>query len=291
MKGKAIGFIQKFYLLIVLLILCVFFSVLTQNFLTVTNLTNVFLQNAYMIIASTGVAMIMISGGADLSVSYQMALASVISAIAMTEYNVPVVLAVLIGLIVGAILGAVNGMCTIKLKMHPMVVTLGMMTVYQGLAYLITNAKSYYGFPELFTFFGQGNILGVIPCGVAIMFIMLAIAYFVLEKTYFGRYIYAIGGNEEATYLAGINTKLIRIGCFVMAGVYVAVSALVLTARTGSSSPSIGGNTVFDSITACVLGGERICAFSEKENGKEDEAGQKYNMNICAIPELCGRYW
>lgn len=198
--------------------------------------------------------MIMISSGADLSVSFQIGILSVLLGKLMTKASVPVVPSLLITLAVGALLGSVNGLCAIKLKVHPMVATMATMTIYQGIAYVWSNSETYFNFPAAFKKIGQGYI-GPIPICVIIMLVAVAIGYFILNKTYFGRYVYSIGGNEEATRLAGVNTKKVRLFIFLTAGLFVAVSAIVLTARTGSANASIAADAMFSCFTACILGG------------------------------------
>ena len=247
-------FVEKFYILILLIISIIFFSIAAPRFFSVLNLTNILVQNSYLIIATIGIAMIMISSGADLSVSYQIGIVSIVLGKLLTKMNVPVVLAIIIALVLGAFLGSVNGFCAIKLKVHPMVATMATMTIYQGLAYVSSNSETYFNFPDAFKKIGQGKI-GPIPICVILMIIAVIVGWFLLNKTYLGRYIYSIGGNEEATRLAGVNTLKVRMLIFIVAGLFVGVSAIVLTARTGSASAGIAADAMFSCFTACILGG------------------------------------
>ena len=253
--GKTIRrIVEKYYLFILLALSILFFAIAAPRFFTVLNLTNILVQNSYLIIATIGIAMIMISSGADLSVSFQIGILSVLLGKLMTKASVPVIPSLLITLAVGAFLGSINGLCAIKLKVHPMVATMATMTIYQGIAFVWSNSETYFNFPAAFKKLGQGYI-GPIPICVIIMLVAVAIGYFLLNKTYFGRYIYSIGGNEEATRLAGVNTKKVRLLIFLTAGLFVAVSAIVLTARTGSANASIASDAMFSCFTACILGG------------------------------------
>lgn len=253
--GKTIRrIVEKYYLFILLALSILFFAIAAPRFFTVLNLTNILVQNSYLIIATIGIAMIMISSGADLSVSFQIGILSVLLGKLMTKASVPVIPSLLITLAVGALLGSINGLCAIKLKVHPMVATMATMTIYQGIAFVWSNSETYFNFPAAFKKLGQGYI-GPIPICVIIMLVAVAIGYFLLNKTYFGRYIYSIGGNEEATRLAGVNTKKVRLLIFLTAGLFVAVSAIVLTARTGSANASIASDAMFSCFTACILGG------------------------------------
>lgn len=254
MKKTISRFIEKFYIFILLIVAIVFFSIAAPRFFTLLNLTNILIQNSYLIIATIGIAMIMISSGADLSVSYQIGIISVVLGKLMTKMGVPFWIAVIIALILGAFLGAINGFCAIKLKVHPMVATMATMTIYQGVAYVSSNSETYFDFPDAFKRIGQGKI-GVVPICVILMVVAVIIGYFLLNKTYFGRYVYSIGGNEEATRLAGVNTVKVRLMIFVVAGLFVGVSAIVLTARTGSASAGIAADAMFSCFTACILGG------------------------------------
>lgn len=247
--------INKFYLPIVLVIVIIFFSFVTDSFFSIHNLTNIFVQNAYVVIATMGIAMVMIAGGVDMSVSYEMGLVSVVAGKMLQYSGLPVAVIILISLALGALLGFINGVITIKLKVHPFVATLATMTIYQGIAFVYSNSMTFYNFPDAFKAMGQKYLFGWLPVSVILMFAMFLIAYIMLKKTYFGRYIYAIGGNEEAARLAGINTRVVRVGGFVIASVFIAMAALVLTARMGTGSPSLASDAVFTCISACVLGG------------------------------------
>ena len=254
MKKNVRLFIEKFYIFILLILAIVFFSIAAPRFFTLYNLTNILIQNSYLIIATIGISMIMISSGADLSVSFQIGIISVVLGKLITKMGCPWVLAVVIALVLGAFLGSVNGFCAIKLKVHPMVCTMATMTIYQGIAYVSSNSETYFNFPDAFKKIGQGKV-GPIPICVILMIIAVLIGYFMMNKTYFGRYVYSIGGNEEATRLAGVNTTKVRLFIFIVAGVFVGVSAIVLTSRTGSASAGIAADAMFSCFTACILGG------------------------------------
>lgn len=247
--------LHKFYLPILLLLAIAFFSLTTNTFLTVHNLVNVFLQNGYLVVATMGIAMVMIAGGVDLSVSYQIGLVSVIIGKLLQFTTLPVAVIILIGLVTGGLLGFLNGALSTALKVNSLVSTLATMTVFQGVAYVFCGGLTFYGFSESFKFIGQGYVFRWLPMSVIIMLVMFVIAYILLTKTYLGRFIYSLGGNEEATRLAGINTTRIRIISFVLAGVFIAVASMMLTSRIGTATPGIAADAVFTCISACVLGG------------------------------------
>ncbi len=248
-------FFNKYYLPVLLILSLIFFSFSTDTFLSVRNLVNVFLQNGYLVVATMGIAMVMISGGVDLSVSYQIGLVSVVVGKLLQFSSLPVSLIIIIGLLLGAFLGLANGALTTALKVHPMVATLATMTIFQGIAYVFCDGKTFYGFPESFKFIGQGYIFPWLPMSVIIMIVMFIVAYVLLMKTYLGRYIYSLGGNAEASRLAGINIVYVRIMSFVIGGVFVAVASMMLTSRVGTATPGIAADAVFTCVGAAVLGG------------------------------------
>ena len=246
---------KKYAIFFVFLGLMVLFSVLSPYFFTLQNLTNVFVQQSYVIIAAVGLSFVMISGGMDLSLGYQMSLVGIVTAILMKNLGLPVALAVPAGLLLGAGLGLFNGLMAVTLKVHPLIVTLGTMTVYQGASYIISNSKQIMNLPGTFKFIGQGYVLGIVPVSVILMIVVVATASFLLNMTYFGRYVYALGSNEGAAHLAGVDVKKMKMLVFTLCGLLVAAASMVLFARTGSAASSTGPGTEFTCMTAAVLGG------------------------------------
>ena len=245
---------KELTLVIVLFVLLLLFYCFAPKFMTIENIKNILVQNAYIIVSSIGMAFVIIGGGIDLSVGYQISLVGVITTISIQWFHLPVWCSVLIGLMIGTLLGAINGFLSVKLQVHPMVITLATMAIYQGISYIITNSNSIYGLPDSFKFIGQGKILGI-PVSIIITVIVLIGATFFLSKTYPGRYIYALGGNGEAARLSGVNTSAMRVISFAICGFFVAVASILLVSRSGSMNSSVGAGTEFTCITAAVLGG------------------------------------
>lgn len=246
---------RKYAIFFVLIGLILLFSLLSPYFFTWSNFTNIFVQQSYVIIAAIGLSFVMISGGMDLSIGFQMSLIGVTTAALTKWYHVPFGWALVAGLILGICLGLFNGFAGIILKVHPLIVTLGTMTVFQGLSYIVSRQSVILNLPPAFKFLGQGYVFGWIPFSVILMIICVAIASFILNFTYFGRYIYALGGNEEATRLAGIDIIKVKLFVFGICGFFVALAALVLFGRAGSASSTTGPGTEFSAITAAFLGG------------------------------------
>ena len=253
-KHGLLFYMKELTLVIVLFVLLLLFYCFAPKFMTIENIKNILVQNAYIIVSSIGMAFVIIGGGIDLSVGYQISLVGVITTISIQWFHLPVWCSVLIGLMIGTLLGAINGFLSVKLQVHAMVITLATMAIYQGISYIITNSNSIYGLPDSFKFIGQGKILGI-PVSIIITVIVLIGATFFLSKTYPGRYIYALGGNGEAARLSGVNTSAMRVISFAICGFFVAVASILLVSRSGSMNSSVGAGTEFTCITAAVLGG------------------------------------
>lgn len=255
-KKRKIGdIIADLSLPILLVALIIFFSIMSEAFLTPLNLTNILVQNVHVAVCATAVMIIMISGGCDLSIGYQMSVAAVLVTKMLSVYNVSVPIAIICGVVLCSLLGAFNGLMALKLKSHTMIVTLGTMAIFQGISYLISGSKTFHNLPKSFMYIGQGKLFGVIPLNVIIMIVIVVIAAFIMQKTSIGRKVYAAGDNPEAGRLAGLNVARIKVLSFTVAGVLVGISAILLASRAGSADSSTGTGIEFTGITACVLSG------------------------------------
>ena len=253
---KSIGrIVSSFSMPILLVLLMLVFSILSNRFFTPLNLTNILVQNVHIAVCATGIFMIMVSGGCDLSIGYQMSVAAVLVAKLLSNGVVSVPVAVLMAIVICAALGCFNGFISIKLNSSPMIVTLGTMAIFQGISYLISGSKTYHNLPKSFMYIGQGKLFGKIPLNAVIALVIIVIVGVILEKTYIGRRIYAVGDNPEAARLAGLNVPKIKILVFTAAGVLVGISAVLLAARSGSADSSTGTGIEFTGIIACVLSG------------------------------------
>lgn len=247
--------VSNFSMPILLLLLMLVFSLLSDRFLTPLNLTNILVQNVHIAICATGVFMIMVSGGCDLSIGYQMSVAAVLVAKLLSNGAMGVVPAILLGILICVALGCFNGVMSIALNSQPMIVTLGTMAIFQGISYLISGSKTYHNLPRSFMYLGQGKIFGKIPLNAVIALVIIVIVGIILSRTHIGRKIYAVGDNPEAAKLAGLNVSKIKILVFTCAGILVGISAILLAARSGSADSSTGTGIEFTGIIACVLSG------------------------------------
>jgi ribose transport system permease protein len=242
--------------LVGLLGLCLILWILTPHFLTVSNLLNVAQQTSINAIIAVGLTFVIITAGIDLSVGSILAFSGVVLAWAL-QAGVPLPLALLLGVGVGTVSGLVNGVLISYGRLPPFISTLGMMSVARGAALLFSDGRPISGFNEGFRFLATGEIL-FIPVPVIITGLVYLVAHFVLTRTKFGRYAYAIGGNEEAALLSGVNVKLQKAMVYGLSGLLSGLAAIILTARLNSAQPIAGIMYELDAIAATVIGGTSL---------------------------------
>jgi len=251
---------------LILLLVAVLFSFFAKNFFSFTNIINILNSNSYIIICAIGITFIMMSGQLDLSVGYQMSLIGVVLGTLVKYGNPPAWLLITLGILFGIILSEINMFLALRLRISLLMVTVGTMMIYQGLSLQISGAKNLSGFSSQFKYISQGHI-GPIPIAVLLMIVMVVIMSIFLSKTYWGRYVYAIGGNEEAARLAGISVTGVKMLIGAIAGAFVGLSAVMLVARVGTAQSGIGPGTEFTVITGILLGGVSIRGGEGKLSG------------------------
>jgi len=246
-----------------LIIAMVTFTLLSGNFLTVDNLLNVARQSTYLMLVAMGQMLALLSGGFDLSVGVIIALTSVVAAMVMSWTNqlwpeqpvLAITFGILAGLATGAIVGMINGLGVAYGRVSPFMMTLGMSSVGFGAALYLTGGAPVYGMPEIFSdVFGFGRVFGV-PTPVLMTAVIAITMWFFLNHTVGGRYLYAVGGNEKAAKLSGINTQLVLFNTYVLCALMAAISGLLLTARLETGEANIGAALPLESIAACVIAG------------------------------------
>ena len=240
---------------ILLVLLIIFFAIMSDKFFTGLNLTNILVQNVHTAVCTTGVFIIMVSGGCDMSIGYQIAVAAVLVAKAISTGSLPIAVAIILGILLCMLLGTFNGVMSQVLKSHTMIVTLATMAVFQGIAYLITDSKNIHNLPKAYMYIGQGKLFGFLPLNIVIAVVVIVIAGIIMAKTSIGRKVYAAGDNPEAARLAGLNVKKIKILAFTFAGLLVGIAAVLFSARNGYANATTGSGIEFTGITACVLAG------------------------------------
>lgn len=257
----------RFQSLIALFLLCVGLSILSDKFLSVSNLWNVMRQISVNICISTGMTLIVLTAGIDLSVGSVLALCGAITAgLLKSGIEIPsdnlyigftVLGASLAGILTGSALGALNGWTITKFKVPPFVATLAMLTVARGFTMLWTKGFPISGLGDTFLYLGTGWFLGVpVPVWISTLIVLLAV--FLTTKTRLGKYIYAIGGNESASRLSGIQVNKVKIIVYTIGGALAAVGGLLVTSRLDSAQPNAGVSYELDSIAAVVIGGTSL---------------------------------
>jgi len=260
-------FLSQFHSLIALLLMVLAFSILADGFLSRDNFWTVMRQISVNLCLSVGMTLVILTGGIDLSVGSILALSGAIMAGLLkhgTEieslnlyvgYGVPA--AITIGILVGASLGLFNGIMITRFRVPPFIATLAMLTIARGLTRLYTGGQAITGLGETFVRIGSGRLLGIpnqfwIAAGIVVAAVVL------LRKTRFGRYVYAVGGNEEAAKLSGLNVRRIKRTVYILSGALSAVGGLIVTSRLNSATPIAGEGLELDSIAAVVIGGTSL---------------------------------
>lgn len=246
--------LKKYTVLFVLLVLMGLFALVSPYFLTWRNITNIITQNTYFIIVAVGLSFVMIGGGIDLSVGYQMSLVGVVTAMLMLVYEVPPWLAVVAGLLLGTFLGTINGLIVTRIRIFPLIATLATSVIFQGISYMISQAKTYRNYPEGFLFLTRDKVLGM-PFDVFLTLLIVILASIVYYETVFGLRIMALGGNEEASRLSGINTRRLRVWLYAICGFLTAVATMVMISKANTTHSSFGPGTEFIALTAAIVGG------------------------------------
>jgi ribose/xylose/arabinose/galactoside ABC-type transport system permease subunit len=239
---------------LILVFLVILFSFIAPNFMTFGNLRTLIRQISFAGISAVGLMFVMISGGIDLSIGSQIVFGNVLLAIMMVDWKLPPAVAIPLILLVGTGLGAINGFLCIKLNIHPLIITLGTSAIFKGMGYIINQSRNIMGFPDSFRWFGQGFVWGI-PVPVIVMIIVALIGAFILTKTYFGRQIFALGGNEEAARLAGVNIKRMKVLLFMICGFVSSITTILLLSRVFAGQTITGQGLEFDCLTAALLGG------------------------------------
>lgn len=272
MSDKYKDLLRKMAALAGLILLVIFFSVTNEFFFTSNNIMTVGLQTSTIALIGIGATCVILTGGIDLSTGSVVALSGVAAAM-IVNAGVPVPLGMVLGILVGGICGLVNGILVTQMKLPPFIATLGMMMVARGLALYVTNAAPVSGMPESFASLGNGALFKIveegsnglpkvvfagIPYPVIIMIFITVLFTFALTKLKVGRYIYAIGSNEEAARLSGIKTNVVKIYAYVASGLLSGLTGVILASRLVTAQPNGGVAYELDAIASAVVGGTSL---------------------------------
>lgn len=253
MRVDVLG-LKKYAVMLVLLILMGLFSLTSPYFLTIRNLTNIITQNTYFVIVAVGLAFVMIGGGIDLSVGYQMSLVGVVTAMMMVVFELPVWLCVLTGLLLGTSLGLLNGLIVTSIRIFPLIATLATAAIFQGLSYMISRAETYRDYPDEFLVLTKSKVLGI-PVDVWLALLIAIAATLVFNEFVYGSKVLALGGSEEGSRLAGINIRRMKISTYTLCGFLTAVGTMVMLSKANTVNSSFGPGTEFICLTAAIVGG------------------------------------
>lgn len=254
-------------ILSVLVLLCVIVSIATSKFLKPNNLISVLRQisiNAYI---ALGMTLIIILGHIDLSVGAIVAMSGTLTVGFIVTQGLPIPVAILLGILLGMAAGMISGMIVTYFRVPAFIITMAMMNVCSGVAYVYSGGQATRINDDFFSAIGTGYLFNTIPLPVVYMIILIIVISFLLGKTKFGTYIYAIGGNREAARLSGVPIKKVEIAVFTISGVLSAFAGLVLCSRMYSGQPSVGSGYELDAIAACVLGGTSMSGGKGRISG------------------------
>lgn len=248
-----------------LIILIVVFSLASPNFLQTSNVITILQATSVNGVLAIAATLVIITGGIDLSVGTLMTFCAVIAGVVLTFWGMPIGLGVLAAILAGALSGTISGTFVAKLKIPPFIATLGMMLILKGLSLVISGTRPiYFNDTPGFTQISQGSIIGAvvpalpIPNGVLILFLVAIAASFILERTILGRFTFALGSNEEAVRLSGVNTDRWKIAVYALAGGICGIAGLLISSRLNSAQPALGQGYELDAIAAVVIGGTSL---------------------------------
>lgn len=259
-KNNFKEFLVEYKSLVGLLGLIVIVSILSPSFLTVNNILNVLRQTSINAVIAAGMTFVILTGGIDLSVGSILGLSGAVAAYSIASGQ-SIIVAVILALVVGTGIGFINGVVISKGKLQPFIATLASMTILRGAILIFTDGKPITigseGTALAFGKIGGGSILGI-PTPALMMIAVFVVCYYILSQTKIGRYTYALGGNEEATKLSGLDTDKIKIFAYTVSGILSAVAGIIITSRLFSAQPTAGDGYELDAIAAVVLGGTSL---------------------------------
>ncbi len=254
-RGMRLDWREAAGLLGIYIILLVALSILSPYFLGVNNFLNILVAVSTIGIMSVAMTMVIVSGGIDLSIGSVVAIAGVI--VAQFSQSLPMPIVILLALLVGALIGAINGLAVSRLNINPLIATLGMMSIVRGLAFVYSVGLTRDIFSEGFAFLGQGYVLGI-PFQVIVMIILFLLTAWVLRQTTFGRSIYAIGGNAQASRLAGMPVRRVQMSVYILSGLSAALGGVFLASQLSAGAPAAATGIELSVIAAVILGGSSL---------------------------------
>ncbi len=246
--------LRQYGIFVVFIIISLILSFISPQFLTVSNWTIIITQASINALLAFGVTFVIITGGIDLSLGSMVAVTGVTAAMLAHPDTFPVVLPIFAGLLAGLLMGIFNGFIITKSKIAPFIVTLGTMTIGRGLALILSKGRPISNLSDSFNFIGGGDVFGI-PFPIIVLAIIFTICSITLKKTLLGRYIYAVGGNEQAARASGINVNQVKMAVYSISGLLAGLAGVLLTSRITTGQPNAGAGFELDAIAAAVIGG------------------------------------
>lgn len=246
--------LRQYGIFVVFIIICLILSFISPQFLTVSNWTIIITQASINALLAFGVTFVIITGGIDLSLGSMVAVTGVTAAMLAHPDTFPVALPIFAGLLAGLLMGVFNGFIITKSKIAPFIVTLGTMTIGRGLALILSKGRPISNLSDSFNFIGGGDVFGI-PFPIIVLVIIFTICSITLKKTLLGRYIYAVGGNEQAARASGINVNQVKLAVYSISGLLAGLAGVLLTSRITTGQPNAGAGFELDAIAAAVIGG------------------------------------
>lgn len=258
MKGIWNKYKREFVVLIATLAMCVVFTVLNKNFLNYSNFLTILQQMVLNGVLAVGMMFTIITGGIDLSVGCTYAITGIVVASCTVNYGMNPFLAILVGILIGAVLGAFNGFLINQLKLQPFIATLGTMSLYRGIAYVVTGGVPVTNVPTSYRDIFNGIVFGGVRNYIIVMVVVFVIAHILLSKMRSGDYLYAVGGNEEAAKLSGVNVIKTKYIAYIFCGICAAIAGMIMLASLGSAEATAGQAYETNAIAAAAIGGTRM---------------------------------
>ena len=249
---------REFVVLIATLAMCVVFTILNKNFVQYNNIITVLQQMVLNGVLAVGMMFTIITGGIDLSVGCTYAITGIVVASCTVNYGMNPFLAIVVGILIGAVLGAFNGFLINKLKLQPFIATLGTMSLYRGIAYVVTGGVPVTNVPDSYRNIFNGEMFGGIRYYIVVMIVVFVIAHVILSKMKSGDYLYAVGGNEEAAKLSGVNVIKTKYIEYIFCGICAAIAGMIMLASLGSAEATAGQAYETNAIAAAAIGGTRM---------------------------------
>lgn len=241
-------------ILIILAVEIIFLKLYMPNFISFRNFISLCRQSSITAILAIGMGFVLISGGIDLSIGAVVAMLGMAAAKLMTDYQLPLMIVVLITFFAGCLIGLINGSLCARIKIHPFIITTALSVIYRGTANIFNNGMPIYGLSAPLLMFDKNTLLGI-PLPLIVLFLCLLIGTYILRKTYLGKYIYAIGLDEKTAEYSGINARQIKMIVYGLSGFYCSIAAILLLSKVGSAQPTASASIELDILAAAAIGG------------------------------------